>query len=233
MPATTVADALHRATAVLAHAEQRPSQDRMAEAVAAAIGSQRHLIVQAGTGTGKTLAYLVPAILAGTRCVVSTATKALQDQLASKDLPLLSEALPLPVRFAVLKGRSNYVCRQRVAELGGGDQLPLDDGRPVSTGQLGREVQRLMSWATTADTGDRAELAWEPSAAAWEQVSVGPRDCPGASRCPSGGVCFAEAARQRAAEADVVVVNTSLYVTHLAAGGEVLPQHDLVVFDEA
>ncbi len=233
MPGPTVAAALRQATSALARSEQRPSQNAMAEAVAGALESRRHLIVQAGTGTGKTLAYLVPAVVGGTRCVVSTATKALQDQLATKDLPLLAQAFGQPIRFAVLKGRSNYICRQRVAELDqGSDQLTLDAGLAAS-GPLGREVRRLMGWAADAVTGDRAELPWEPSTAAWDQVSVGPRDCPGASRCPSGGVCFAEAARKRAADADVVIVNTSLYATHLAAGGELLPPHDLVVFDEA
>ncbi len=90
-----------------------------------------------------------------------------------------------------------------------------------------------MEWAAEADTGDRAELAWEPSPAAWAQLSVGSRECPGAARCPSGAICFAEAARARAAEADVVVVNTHLYAAALAAGGDLLPPHDLVVFDEA
>lgn len=236
-----VAAALERVTGALAHREQRPSQQRMAAAVAGAIAGRRHLIVAAGTGTGKSLAYLVPALAAGTRCVVATATKALQDQLAQRDLPLVAGILggPRRVEFAVLKGRSNYICRQRVAEMrGGGDQLTLDDATEPGTGTavlgpFARELQRLAAWSETAQTGDRADLAWEPSSDAWAQVSVGPRECPGASRCPSGPDCFAEAARQRASEADVVVVNTHLYATHLAAGGEVLPPHDVVIFDEA
>ncbi|MDQ2727308.1 MAG: ATP-dependent DNA helicase [Actinomycetota bacterium] len=239
----TVLPALERVTAALAHHEHRPAQQRMAAAVADAIAGRRHLIVAAGTGTGKSLAYLVPALAAGTRCVVATATKALQDQLAQRDLPVVAGALGDPVDFAVLKGRSNYICRQRVSEIGGGgDQLTLDDqltgdsrsgdGRAV-LGPFAREVQRLAAWSTTAQTGDRADLPFEPSYDAWAQVSVGPRDCPGASRCPAGDECFAEAARKRAADADVVVVNTHLYAAHLASGGEVLPPHDLVVFDEA
>ncbi|MGI8492642.1 MAG: ATP-dependent DNA helicase [Acidimicrobiales bacterium] len=226
--------ALQRVTGALANREDRPSQLRMAEAVAAAIKTQRHLIVQAGTGTGKTLGYLVPALTLGTRCVVVTATKALQDQLATNDLPLTAASLSAPLDFAVLKGRSNYLCRQRVKEIrDGGDQLSLEDSDPVSVGPLGREIRRLAAWAETAEVGDRADLDWEPSAPAWAQVSVGPRDCPGAAQCPSGSVCFAEAARRRAGGADVVVVNTHLYTTHLASRGEVLPPHDLVVFDEA
>jgi ATP-dependent DNA helicase DinG len=225
--------ALTRVTAALDEHEERPAQQRMAVAVASAIRRRRHLIVAAGTGTGKSLAYLVPALDAGTRCVVATATKALQDQLFQRDLPLVADALGTPVAYAVLKGRSNYVCRQRLSELstGADDQLDLGDG--AGLGPLGREIKRLAAWAERAGTGDRAELDFEPSPEAWAQVSVGPRDCPGAARCPSGEVCFAEAARKEAAAADVVVVNTHLYATHLAAGGEVLPPHDLVVIDEA
>ncbi|HLI54620.1 MAG TPA: ATP-dependent DNA helicase [Acidimicrobiales bacterium] len=232
--------ALARAVGALAGSEDRPSQRMMAQAVASAASERRHLIVQAGTGTGKSLAYLVPALALGLRTVVSTATKALQDQLATRDLPTLAASLGVPVEYAVLKGRSNYACLQRVAEIsGGGEQLSLD--RPggggevdAGLGRFGREVRRLVRWAQSGtETGDRAELPFEPSDAAWAQVSVAARECPGASRCPSGGQCFAEKARQRAAVADVVVVNTHLYATALAVGAELLPDHDLVVFDEA
>jgi ATP-dependent DNA helicase DinG len=211
----------------------------MAEAVARAIRERRHLVVQAGTGTGKSMAYLVPALALGTRVVVSTATKALQDQLAKRDLPGLATSLDVPFEFAVLKGRSNYICQQRVAEVESGDEqlvLTGDAGNAGPThllGPLGREVRRLVQWAAGAGTGDRAELPWEPSPVAWAQVSVGSRECPGATRCPSGDRCFAEAARDRAAQADVVVVNTHLYATALATQGDLLPAHDLVVFDEA
>jgi ATP-dependent DNA helicase DinG len=244
-----IAPALARGTASLPKHEDRPQQRDMAEAVGAAIKQRRHLIVQAGTGTGKSLAYLVPALALGTRVVVSTATKALQDQLAHRDLPQLSRSLGVRFQYAVLKGRSNYVCRQRVEELSGGTQqllLGQDDafgsGGRGGFGPLGREVQRLVSWAkgdpaeskNRAITGDRAELAWEPTDAAWAQVSTGWRECPGVAQCPSGSECFAEAARQRAAKADVVVVNTHLYATSLAMSeAELLPVHDLVVFDEA
>jgi ATP-dependent DNA helicase DinG len=239
MPDPAIDAALGRATAGLPQHEDRPAQAAMADAVARAICDQRHLIVQAGTGTGKSLAYLVPTLALGARAVVSTATKALQDQLANRDLPHLANTLEVPFKFAVLKGRSNYICRQRVAEVAGGDQQLVLDAEagasdpPSDLGPLGREIRRLVEWSASAGTGDRAELAWEPSPVAWAQVSVGARDCPGAGRCPSGSVCFAEAARDRAAEADVVVVNTHLYVTALAIGGDLLPPHDLVVFDEA
>jgi ATP-dependent DNA helicase DinG len=257
VPDPDIIEALARATADLAQHEDRPAQAAMADAVARAIREQHHVVVQAGTGTGKSLAYLVPAVAMGTRVVVATATKALQDQLATRDLPHLAASLGVPFEYAVLKGRSNYICRQRVAEVAGGDQqLVLDpDAAPTGAGglvdtgpagglvdsgpagadlgPLGREIRTLVAWAATAASGDRAELEWEPSPAAWAQVSVGARDCPGAGRCPSGAMCFAEAARDRAAEADVVVVNTHLYTTALAIGGELLPPHDIVVFDEA
>jgi ATP-dependent DNA helicase DinG len=244
MPDPVIDDALERATGALPAHEERPSQRAMAHAVASAVRESRHLIVQAGTGTGKSLAYLVPALALGTRAVVSTATKALQDQLATRDLPKLSESLGVPFEFAVLKGRSNYLCRQRALEVAGGDQQTVldEDGSPAlaeapaagsGLGPLGRELVRLVAWGETAATGDRADLPWEPSEVAWAHVSVGSRDCPGANRCPSGSVCFAEAARERAMEADVVVVNTHLYTTALAIEGELLPPHDLVVFDEA
>jgi ATP-dependent DNA helicase DinG len=262
-----VDSALARAAGALPAHEDRPEQREMAQAVGVAIRSQRHLVVQAGTGTGKSLAYLVPALALGARVVVSTATKALQDQLAHRDLPQLSRSLGVRFEFAVLKGRSNYICLQRVNEIsGGGQQMALgeSDGPepPQALGRLGREVRRLVEWAggeVAVDgtpggrggggdggggggrgwdppivSGDRAELSFEPSEAAWAQVSTGWRECPGAAQCPSGDQCFAEAARKRAAEADVVVVNTHLYATSLAIQeADLLPDHDLVVFDEA
>jgi ATP-dependent DNA helicase DinG len=246
--------------------ESREGQRTMAQAVGRSIAEGRHLVVQAGTGTGKSLAYLIPAALSGQRVVVATATKALQDQLATHDLPLVAQALDTELSFAVLKGRSNYVCRQRVSEVGGkGEQLSLPGGGsgagpleaagadppdaddpltpngaaagvaedPVETGRLGDQVRRLVHWAGDTTTGDRAELDFEPHFRAWAMVSTTARECPGAFRCPSGRECFAEDARARAADADVVVVNTHLYGAHLASGGAVLPPHQIVVFDEA
>ncbi|MGB7053680.1 MAG: DEAD/DEAH box helicase, partial [Acidimicrobiales bacterium] len=229
--------------------EERQGQEAMAEAVATAMAEGRHLVVQAGTGIGKSLAYLVPAALGGGPTVVATATKALQDQLADKDLPLVAIASDVDLTFAVLKGRSNYLCRQRLAEMGGGTQLDLvepapdppdkDDrltparDEPAAPGTLGEQVRRLVAWAEVTSSGDRAELDFEPHYRAWAAVSTSARECPGAFRCPSGHECFAEEARHRAAEADVIVVNTHLYAAHLASGGAVLPPHQVVVFDEA
>ena len=204
----------------------------MAQAVAAAINDQRHLVVQAGTGTGKSLAYLVPAVLSGKTTLVATATKALQDQLFEVDLPFLASALNREVRYAVLKGRSNYACLQRVDEVAedltqGSLELETDGGDPQE------ELARLVEWAETSAIGDKAELERDPSASAWSAVSVGPRECPGAAKCPRGEDCFAEAARSRAASADVVVVNTHLWGLNLATGGMVLPPHQVAILDEA
>jgi ATP-dependent DNA helicase DinG len=229
--AADVAAVLKHVTAQLPGHEDRPGQVEMAESVARAIEDGRHLVVQAGTGTGKSLAYLVPAILSGRHVVVATATKALQDQLATKDLPFLDEHLGQPFEWAVLKGRSNYLCLQRLREATakGDGQLSLDDLAPT----VRAEIARLATWATSTVTGDQAELTWAPNPRAWEAVSVSADQCPGAARCPLGEPCFAEAARRRAAAADVLVVNTHLYGMHVASGGVLLPDHDVVVVDEA
>lgn len=233
MASPDVVAALRAVTAALPAAEDRPGQVAMAEAVAAAIESGRHAIVQAGTGTGKTIGYLVPAILAGKRVVVATATKALQDQLAAKDLPFLQEHLPVPFGWAVLKGRNNYVCRQRVTELEATDTgqgtLEIEE----FGASLRSEVDRLTAWSKRTASGDRSDLDWSPSDRAWQAVSVGSDECPGGNRCPQGGVCFAETARHAAEEADVVVVNLHLYGLNVAAGGAILPEHEVVVVDEA
>jgi ATP-dependent DNA helicase DinG len=215
--------------------ETRPGQREMADAVHSAIRTGRHLAVEAGTGTGKSLAYLVPAILSGHRVLVATATKALQDQLAGKDLPFLASQLAEireePLRFAVLKGRSNYLCRQRVSEIAGdGTQLVLDD---LAGDADGDEIARLIAWGDTSESGDRATLGVEPDHGAWSALSVSAQECPGRHRCPSGGVCFAEKARDAADAADIVVVNTHLLGVHIASGGVVLPDTDVVIVDEA
>jgi len=230
-----VAVALERVVAELpGGGEARLGQREMADAVRLGIAERKHVAVQAGTGTGKTLAYLVPAILSGRRTVVATATKALQDQLAGKDLPFLTEHLDHPFAWAVLKGRSNYVCMQRLAELAAAgndeEQLALDG---VADRAPAEELVQLAKWAVVSPSGDRAELDVEPSERAWSAVSVSARECPGAARCPSGGICFAEAARNKALEADVVVVNLHLYSLDLAMGGVLLPEHELAVIDEA
>jgi len=248
--AADVAAALQRVTARLPGHEDRPGQVRMAELVAGAIGTSRHLIVQAGTGTGKTLAYLVPAIASRRRVIVATATKALQDQLAAKDLPFLSAALDgpggEPLDWAILKGRSNYLCLQRYREVTGpagaiggvtgpagagqGElELDLDELHPRVVSEIGR----LASWVATTATGDLADLPHALSDTATRAVTVGSDECPGRERCPVGEACFAELARRRAQAADIVVVNTYLYGLDVGSDGAILPEHDVVVFDEA
>jgi len=221
---------LAKLAAAVPGGERREPQDQMAAAVATAIGTGKHLMAQAGTGTGKSWAYLVPAILSGKRTVVATATKALQDQLAGKDLPFLAEHLDTPFEFAVLKGRSNYVCRQRLVEISGSGQLALDG---LADRASPSELSALKLWAASTPSGDRAELPTEPSPQAWAAVSVSAQECPGAKKCPSGESCFAEAARRRAGNADVIVVNLHLLGLDLATDGAILPEHQLVVVDEA
>ncbi|MFN8050538.1 MAG: ATP-dependent DNA helicase [Acidimicrobiales bacterium] len=230
-------DLLDRVRSHMEAGEDRPGQREMVEAVAAAIGSKEHLVVQAGTGTGKSLAYLVAAISSGRTTVVATATKALQDQLADKELPTLAKHVDKDLSWAVLKGRSNYLCRQRLDEASAPQaQLGLE-GVAEAAGGTGRlpekTLKQLQKWAETTTTGDRADLAEEPQPWVWSAVSVGPRECPGASKCPRGEDCFAERARARAASADVIIVNTHLYGLYLGSHGAVLPDHDVVVFDEA
>ena len=233
-PASRAVVALDAITAALPAAEHRSGQRDMAGGIATAIDEQRHIVVQAGTGTGKTIAYLVPTIVAGKRAVVATATKALQDQLATKDLPFLAEhlgGLGHEFEWAVLKGRSNYLCLQRLREANDPAQAQLELDAMTASTRL--EIQQLSGWAATSETGDQAELDWSPSDAAWRAVSVGADECPGADRCPMGDGCFAELARRRAQAADVIVVNTHLYGLHVGSDGAVLPEHDVVIFDEA
>lgn len=219
----------------------------MAEAVSRAFRSGEHLAVQAGTGTGKSLAYLVPsiarAIEAEEPVVVSTATIALQRQLVDRDLPRLADALAahLPRRpeFALLKGRGNYLCLNKIhnGSAAAGDE-PSD--RPqeelfdaVAATALGRDVQRLTAWASDTETGDRDELVPGVPDRSWSQVSVSARECIGVARCPYGADCFAERARGRAGTADVVVTNHALLAIDAISDAAVLPEHSLVVVDEA
>ena len=233
----------------------REGQTAMARAVAGAAADGEHLLVQAGTGTGKSLAYLVPlaahAVRTRAPAVVSTATLALQRQVVERDLPLLAEALRpalgRELTFEVVKGRANYVCRQKLGggfpEDGGEDALfeQLDpaltaggaDHPPARSGWLGREVRRVRAWAEESSTGDRDELVPGVSDRAWRQVSVSARECLGASRCPVAEECHVELGRARAREVDVVVTNHALLAIDAVEGRTILPEHDVVVVDEA
>jgi len=220
---------------------QRPGQVAMAEAVRKAMESRQHLAVQAGTGTGKSLAYLVPALRhalgeSNKPVVISTATIALQRQLIERDLPRLSASLKgllgREPAFAILKGRRNYLCLNKVH--GSAPEDPADslfDTRSVSA--VGRQVTRLHEWATTTDSGDRDELVPGVDDRAWRQVSVNARECIGAAKCPFGSQCFAELARESAGEADIVVTNHALLAIDALENNIVLPEHDVVVIDEA
>jgi ATP-dependent DNA helicase DinG len=203
--------------------EARPEQAALAEAVEQALATGEHLLAEAGTGTGKSLAYLIPALESGQAVVVATATKALQEQLLAKDVPAAAAALGREVRVAVLKGRQNYLCRKQLQSFG---PMLLRDPRDEAA------WEELQPWIAETETGDRAELPFEPSEALWAELSVGADRCAG-RRCPLLSACFAEAARGRAAEADLVIANHALYFADIAAGGGVLPEHDSVVFDEA
>jgi len=245
-----VSDPPARTTGLLAAAvaalggTERSGQVEMAEAVERAFDSGEHLAVQAGTGTGKSLAYLVPAIAkaieANEPVVVSTATIALQRQLVDRDLPRLADALaaelPRKPVFALLKGRGNYLCLNKIHN---GSASESDD-RPqeelfdaVATTALGRDVKRLTEWSSETETGDRDDVVPGVQDRSWGQVSVSARECIGATRCTFGTDCFAEKARAKAGSADVVVTNHALLAIDAIAEANVLPEHDLLVVDEA
>ncbi len=216
----------------------------MAQAVVTAVESRRHLLVQAGTGTGKSLGYLVPvvdhAVRTDRRVVVSTATLALQRQVVGRDLPLVVEALaahlPRQPVVALLKGWHNYVCVHKVAG-GYPDDGTLFDHLAEPTGPrqpdtLGAQVVRVREWADETETGDRDDLVPGVSDRAWRQVSVSSLECLG-RRCPMLGDCFADAARSAARSADVVVTNHAMLAAMAAHASQALPEHDVLVVDEA
>ncbi len=231
-----VEEVLHAAVGNLA-GEDRPGQVEMATAVAAAMRSGQHLLVQAGTGTGKSLAYLVPAAMHDARVVVATATLALQHQLVERDIPALLDAaadvLGERPAYAVLKGRSNYACLHRIREGVPDDQGALID---VPAGTLGGEVVRLRQWAEresrAGGPGDR-DSAPSHTDKVWQQVSVSHRECLGAQKCPYGVECFAERARDKAMASRLIVTNHSLLAIDAVEGVPMIPEYDVVVVDEA
>lgn len=231
-------DALAAAVGELGGTE-RPGQVAMARAVQAAMTDGRHLLVQAGTGTGKSLAYLVPSLVHHERVVVATATLALQHQLVERDLPRLVQAvghLPgVDASYAVLKGRSNYACLHRVRAGAPDDQGTLVE---VPAGSLGKKVLELRAWAEAEGAGAGAGSGERDNAPRhtdreWRQVSVSHRDCLGAAKCPFGEECFAEVAREKAHQAHLVVTNHSLLAIDAVEGVPMIPDYDLVVIDEA
>jgi ATP-dependent DNA helicase DinG len=216
---------------VLPGYEPRPEQAALAGAVESALALGEHLLAEAGTGTGKSLAYLIPALESGRCVVVSTATKALQEQLLTKDVPVAAAALGRDVRVAVLKGRQNYLCRHGLHgfELLGGQLFPRAEDAAA--------FDAMRGWIETTETGDRAELDVEPPDAVWSEIAVGADRCLGRF-CAFAGTCFSEAARERASHAELVIANHALYFADLGLRSRtdapaVLPEHDMVIFDEA
>src|SRR5713226_5624799 len=213
--------------------EHRPGQIEMAEAVLRAFEQKHHLIVEAGTGTGKTLAYLVPAIAAacgsGARVVISTGTKNLQEQLIDKDIPFLHDVLPKPFRAAVMKGRNNYACLHRIR---GAESMPVLTGLEEID-----QFDEVARWVRETETGDRAELSTLPeNLPFWRHIDARSDTCLG-QKCPDFEPCFLTRMRQRAIDADIVVVNHHLFFADLAlrngAYGAVLPDYAAVILDEA
>ena len=211
--------------------ESREGQRQMVRSVAAAFSRRQHTVIEAGTGVGKSLAYLVPAVMTGQRVVIATATKNLQDQLATKDAPTVA-AHAAQVNVAVLKGKNNYLCRNRAQQVGGGGQMSFDDGTDVPRG-VASQMRKILQWSNETTSGDRDELPFEIDQRAWRGLSVTPQECLGRVQCPQGQNCFAELAKDRAAESSILIVNTHLYAAHLASGSMLLPSHEFVVFDEA
>jgi ATP-dependent DNA helicase DinG len=208
--------------------EHRPSQIRMAKAVHRALEEQNHVIIEAGTGTGKTLAYLLPALLHGKRILVSTGTKTLQDQIFYKDIPLLESVLERPIRAAYLKGRNNYLCRLKLETL---HVEGLFSPREL------RSFQSILDWAQETETGDRAELgSIGDDSELWSRMDARRDRCLG-SKCKDYERCFLTLVRQKAMEADIVVVNHHLFFADLAVRksdvAAILPDYSAVIFDEA
>src|SRR2546421_4423012 len=210
--------------------EYRPGQLEMAEAVEAALKDRKHLIAEAGTGTGKTLAYLVPAILSGRRIVVSTGTKNLQEQLFFKDIPFLQQHFERPLQVCLMKGRGNYACRQKIYDM---QNQPVLDGLEEVA-----DFQIIQEWEETTEFGDRAEIKTLPEhSTAWAKLDARRDLCTG-QKCQQFERCFLTLMHQRAAESDIIIVNHHLFFADLAlkdeeyAGG-ILPEYHAVVFDEA
>ena len=224
---------LHQA---IPHYEDRAEQRAMSGAVARALADERPLLVEAGTGTGKTLAYLVPALQSGKRIVVSTGTRALQDQIARHDIPLLRSILTKPFSAVVLKGIGNYVCKRKLAELVSRSSVRAPDSLVASREDV--SLAALVDWSSYTETGDRAEVEWLSEAAPlWSEVTTTP-DARIGPRCPHFEGCFITQARRLAEHAQLILVNHHLYFADRALraahpGARVLPDHDAVIFDEA
>jgi ATP-dependent DNA helicase DinG len=209
--------------------EYRPGQLQMAEAVEAALAENRHLIVEAGTGTGKTLAYLVPSILSGKRIVISTGTKNLQEQLYFKDLPFLQQFFDTTLSVCYMKGRGNYLCRQKLYDA---EREPLIEGFEEA-----HDYQMIRAWEPATETGDRSELRSLPeSSTAWWKLDARSDRCAG-QKCKQFERCFITAMHRRAMESNIIIVNHHLFFADLALRDQpnaaILPDYSAVIFDEA
>lgn len=242
--------------------EKRQGQRQMALAIEKSITDTKSpLLFQAGTGVGKSFAYLVPAIVSGKKVVVSTGSIALQNQLAKKDLPFMQEFFlehfGISFDFALLKGKGNFICKAKAKEIA--NNVPEQEdilgsiraaraglggrrrGRTIevtassSTVTLEEEIQKLIEFSETSATGDEADVDWESPnlKALWSSFATTNNDCPGASNCPFGSECYAENARALAMSADIVVVNNHFYALDIAFYSKLIPPHDVVIFDEA
>ena len=209
--------------------EHRRSQLEMAERVDEAFRTKRHLLVEAGTGTGKTLAYLIPAIRSGRRVVISTATKSLQEQLYTKDVPFVRRHFAPDLKVAVMKGRSNFLCKLKLHQM---------EGQPVLKGLEEMDwFTQIREWEQLTETGDRAELSFLPDGGElWARLDARRETCTG-QKCAEFNRCFITTMHQRAAEADVIIVNHHLFFADLALRqddfGSILPEYSAIVFDEA
>lgn len=243
---STAVDLLQRIVAQRTNGEVRPQQERMVDLVEKHIQSRSHLLVQAGTGTGKSLGYLIPAIKSGKRVVISTATKQLSEQIVNEDMPILAKAIPAAggpsFTYALIKGRANFACKRDIDALVRLDEAAEDvadalfdapareNSRRPSADDL-RKLNDLLKWADRTTTGDRSEAPAVPDKV-WDQVSTDAAGCAGSTACPFGEECFAEAARSKAREVDVVVTNHAQVAQDLRSPAPLLGEYDVLVFDE-
>ena len=217
------------------NSEERPGQTGMALAVDSSIENNEHLVVEAGTGTGKTLAYLFPYALKEKRVVVATYTKALQDQMLKSDLPLLKKHIESDqnraFNFLLIKGWSNYLCNERVDAA----EKSKSNGRQESffADNDFDEIDKIIEWSKTTITGDRSDITFSVKNSTWDSMSVTRKECFGKEKCPFYDSCFAVKSREKSSEADVIVTNHALYALDLAIGGHLVGPHEHVVIDEA
>lgn len=239
--------------------ETRSGQRKMVELVSKAIDDGVPTAIQAGTGTGKSLGYLIPVIASGKKSVIVVSSIVLQDQLANKDLPFLEEHHPDPFDYVILKGRSNFGCHAKASETrvalrayrqqeenGTQEYLfeeEIEENEIIAASKNTRlekleeheieQLEELLEWMKKSETGDKAELPYEPEKNVWSKIAVGANECPGAKKCDFGEECFSERAKLESQDAQIIVVNAHLYGSDLATNKNLLPEHDVLIIDEA